>query len=388
MDQIELAEFAKNSENKEGSEFTPEVQENGIEQGSLIVSKFYNTMLGSITRVMKSWNAEFVKILNSAGIAPSSLTNEQLYNALIRLIRANSVGLQIGDLIPNIGTTSPFGRVLCNGQTITDCKTVFPDFYDYVINHTKTLTPAQWRDQVRIYGQCGYCGVSGDDIIVPLITRPISGVTNIGDAGRAINDTMRPIRGTFDAPDLTDDIVTPEVTGAFYTYVGNYRDSNNGSKRGHAIGFDSSRLGSNYNGKETRGKQIMYPYYIQVYTAAAVDSQVNVQELIYMLKYQNQLGVINIELTSGSIPLESSGIYTMTMTGNTTFVMPSNIDTSMFNQILVQLHIAADNLTIDWGTTKYFSGSPMVAQGYYNMIWEYDKLQNAWIVGQVEKIVV
>ena len=63
MDQNKLAEFAKSSENKEGQEFTTAVQEAGIAQGSLIVSRLFNTMLGDVTRVMKSWNEELVNVL-------------------------------------------------------------------------------------------------------------------------------------------------------------------------------------------------------------------------------------------------------------------------------------------------------------------------------------
>ena len=76
MDQFKLAEFAKKSENKENpAVFTESVQENGIAQGTLIVSRLFNTMLGETTRVMKSWNAELVKVL------------EQLISSLLNLLK-------------------------------------------------------------------------------------------------------------------------------------------------------------------------------------------------------------------------------------------------------------------------------------------------------------
>ena len=382
MDQFTLAEFAKVSENKEGADFTQEVQEQGIEQGELIVSKLYNTMLGSITKVMKSWNAEIVKVLSEAGLTPSALTNEQLYNAILTLIGRNSYGCQLGDLIPNIGTTSPIGRVLCNGQRLTNCATMFPDFYTYVKTKTPYKTVAEWNAQKTAYGQCGFCAVDGNDVIVPLITRPISGVSNLNQTGQAINDTMRPITGSFGSGEKYND-VTP--TGAFYKLDQRNRTAGDGTNTPQKIGFNSGRLGTAYNGSETRGKQVQYPYYIQIYTVANT-GVADVTELVDLLKYQNQLGITAIAATSGNISLSSGGLYTMTLADNTVFTLTTPEDTSMFNQILLQLRITNSSATIDWGTDKYFQSEPITDEGFYNIVWEYDVLQGAWVVGQLVKV--
>ena len=382
MDQFTLAEFAKVSENKEGADFTPEVQEQGIEQGELIVSKLYNTMLGSITKVMKSWNAEIVKVLSEAGLTPSALTNEQLYNAILALIGRNSYGCQLGDLIPNISTTSPLGRVLCNGQRLTDCATMFPDFYTYVKTKTPYKTVAEFNAQVTAYGQCGFCAVDGNDVIVPLITRPISGVSNLNQTGQALNDTMRPITGTFASGDKYDEV---PATGAFYKLNETNRTAGDGTNRPKKLGFDSGRLGTAYSGSETRGKQVQYPYYIQVYTTSNT-GVANVAELVDLLKYQNQLGITAISSTSGNISLAAGGLYTMTLSDNTVFTLPTPEDTTMFNQIMLQLHITNASATIDWGTTVYFQAEPTIAEGFYNIVWEYDVLQGAWVVGQLTKV--
>ena len=387
MDQLELAEFAKVSENKEDpSTFTETVQEQGIAQGSLIVSRLYNTMLGSITRVMKSWNTELVNVLDAAGINPSALTDEQLLAAILQLIKQNSNGLQLGDLIPNIGTVSPVGRALCNGQRLTNCQTVFPDFYTYVTTKTPYKTVGEWNAQVSVYGQCGYCAVDGADVILPLITRPISGVSNIDQTGQAILDTMRPIKGKAGTQPGLDG--TYRLEGAFTTDAGNVRvdEGSSNSWNYPNLVLDSSRLGARYNGTETRGKQVQYPYYIQIYTAPSSQALVNTAELVDMLRYQNQVGITNLTQTSGNIPLASGGIYTLTLSGNTTFVLPTPEDKTLLNQILVQLNITAAAITVNWGTTNYFSGQPSTNIGHSNVIFEYDALLDAWVVGQIEKV--
>ena len=98
MEEFTLAEFAKNSENKEGTDFTPSVQENGIEQGTLIVSKLYNTMLGKITKYLRSINAELISILEEADMTPSELSEEQLLTAVMKLINQSS-GHLIGEIV-------------------------------------------------------------------------------------------------------------------------------------------------------------------------------------------------------------------------------------------------------------------------------------------------
>lgn len=382
MDQIRLAEFAKSSENKEGPEFTEAVQEAGIAQGSLIVSRLYNTMLGDITRVMKSWNEELVNVLGEVGITPSALTNEQLLAAFIAIVKKYSGGTQLGDLVPNIGTTSPIGRVLCNGARLTDCKTLFPDFYNYVITSTPYKTVTQFNQQVSTYGQCGFCAVDGNDVIVPLITRPISGVSNLSQTGQAVNDTMRPLTGSVGRFFGNDN----EASGIFekVPYHNTYGDDGAGTWTAYRIDVKSAKLGAAYNGTETRGKQVQYPYYIQIYTAASSQAMVNATELVDMLKYQNQLGILALP-TGGSINLASGGIYRGVVSQNTTFVLPEVKDNTLLNQILIQLEIQGTP-TINWGTTKYFSGEPSASEGNYNIIYEYDSLVNGWVVGQIEKV--
>lgn len=387
MDQFELAEFAKNSENKEGSDFTPAVQEAGIEQGSLIVSRLYNTMLGSITRVMKNWSAEISRVITEAGLTPSALSEEQLYNAIITLINKNSYGCQMGDLIPNIGTVSPLGRVLCNGQRLAGCKTMFPDFYNYVVNSTPYKTLAEFNTQVATYGQCGFCAVDGDDVLVPLITRPISGVSNLSETGQAVLDTMRPITGKVGG--LNTWIAQGGTTdGAFfndYEIRGGDVKGGGGRDYSYQASMNSGRLGARYNGSETRGKQVQYPYYIQVFSAVS-ESVANVKDLVDLLKYQNQVGITSIESSSGTIGLAAGGIYTMTMTGDTNFTLPTPEDTSNLNQILLQLQIAVGSLNIGWGTEHYFNEAPINEIGNYNVMWEYDVLLSSWVVGQIIKV--
>ena len=385
MDQFKLAEFAKKSENKENpAVFTESVQENGIAQGTLIVSRLFNTMLGETTRVMKSWNAELVKVLDAAGLTPTALSDEQLLSAFLTLIKKNSNGLQLGDLVPNIGTTSPLGRVLCNGQRLGNCKRIFPDFYDYVVKNTPYKTVAEWNAQVAKFGQCGFCAVDGDDVIVPLITRTISGVKDLSQCGQAVNDTMRPLTGSVGRFFGNDN----EASGIFekVRYDNTYGNDGSGTWSAFRIDVKSAKLGAAYNGTETRWKCVQYPYYIQVYTGATSQGMADTAALVDLLKYQNQLGILPLP-KGNTVNLASGGIYSGAVNSDVTFILPAVTDKSLLNQILIQLDISGDP-KINWGTTNYFSGEPSTSAGNYNIIYEFDNLLNAWVVGQVEKVVL
>lgn len=166
MDSFNLAEFAKNSENKEDAGFTPAVQEAGIEQGSLIVSRLYNTMLGEVTRVLKSWNSELTKILTEAGITPSALSNEQLYTAINTLIESKNMSTKADTDLANVTTA---GKTLSNSwispnwsSSVTISKSVWPytfaeyGWYVFVLQGNAYSDGSLYLNNIRIgYMQSG-----------------------------------------------------------------------------------------------------------------------------------------------------------------------------------------------------------------------------------------
>lgn len=289
------------------------------------------------------------------------------------------IGLHVGDLLPNIGNEPPAGRMLCNGQRVTDCQILYPEFYAYVLAKTSYKTVAEFNAQVAEYGQCGYPAVDGADVILPLITRPISGVETLAQTGMSVLDSMRPITGA--GVRVSQDEFP---TGAFYNIRAGLRGFET-SPYGRSIGLNSGLLGARYNGSETRGKQVCYPYCVVVYTTIPDKATVDVAELVALVKEQNQLGVQNLPASSGNITLASGGMYKGVLTGNAVFVLPTVSDNSNFNQILIQLEIP-EGVTVNWGTTLYLGAEPSSSAGNYNVIFEYDALLEKWAVGSLVKM--
>ena len=86
---------------------------------------------------------------------------------------------------------------------------------------------------------------------------------------------------------------------------------------------------------------------------------------------------------------ESFNAYTMAITANTTFVLPTISDNTKHYEILINASFSSASLTIAWGTTYFFNGTaPTIEAGNFNIIYEWDNLLQQWVCGLVKKAVV
>ena len=89
--------------------------------------------------------------------------------------------------------------------------------------------------------------------------------------------------------------------------------------------------------------------------------------------------------TSGTITLAVNKIYTLSVTGATTFSLPTPSNKNVFNQIKVMLKVTGTP-TINWGTTNFFNNeTPTIKAGNYDVYFDYDNLMSAWVVGVMSK---
>ncbi len=92
-----------------------------------------------------------------------------------------------------------------------------------------------------------------------------------------------------------------------------------------------------------------------------------------------------ISATSGSINLEVTRVYKMTVTGTTTFVLPATPVADKHNQIKLMLKVTGTP-TINWGTTNFFNKqTPDITEGYYDVYFDYDPNLAAWVCGVMAK---
>lgn len=99
--------------------------------------------------------------------------------------------------------------------------------------------------------------------------------------------------------------------------------------------------------------------------------------------YQQPLAPITA--TSGTVALEVNKIYTMEISGATTFTLPVSVNTAYFNQIKIMAKVTGTP-TIDWGTTYFMNKSaPELEAGCYDFYFDYDPNLAGWVVGAISK---
>lgn len=112
----------------------------------------------------------------------------------------------------------------------------------------------------------------------------------------------------------------------------------------------------------------------------------------YLTQHQDISGkediakTINILSTSGTIALTDNSVNSINVAGNVTFTLPTVSDNTTFHQILVQIYMST-LYSINVGTTYFFnSESPdLSARGVYDLIFEYDKVNQYWVCGGFKK---
>lgn len=90
--------------------------------------------------------------------------------------------------------------------------------------------------------------------------------------------------------------------------------------------------------------------------------------------------ILNITATSGNITLRTNTVNSMSISGDTTFVLPQTVNNNILNKIILQIKITGTQ-TIDWGTTHYLVDSFTLTPGTYDIVYEYDSLNSYWKVG-------
>lgn len=99
----------------------------------------------------------------------------------------------------------------------------------------------------------------------------------------------------------------------------------------------------------------------------------------------NQPEIINLEATSGTVELMADKIYSIEITEETAFSLPTDVETQHFHQIKVIMKITGTP-TINWGTTYFFNKElPEIEAQNYDVYFDYDNFLGGWVCGIVSK---
>lgn len=112
------------------------------------------------------------------------------------------------------------------------------------------------------------------------------------------------------------------------------------------------------------------------------DSTSQLATTSFVVNYSNP--IINITQTSGTIKLDENKFYKVSLSGATTFSLPTPKNIDVKNQIKVYLRLNSANLQINWGTGQYLAGnSPLTYQGNYIVFYDWNPNTGTWSVGSL-----
>ena len=104
----------------------------------------------------------------------------------------------IFEVFYSTSTATPRGAFpLWTGETITDCRTLYPTFYQKALEYRdsgkiRTLDATAYNNEVSTYGECGAFVIdeSTGSIRLPMITRFVSSLDAMSDIGITKNDSV------------------------------------------------------------------------------------------------------------------------------------------------------------------------------------------------------
>lgn len=103
--------------------------------------------------------------------------------------------------------------------------------------------------------------------------------------------------------------------------------------------------------------------------------------------YSPVIAVVSPTVSNNTYALEANKLNKIELSVGAAFSLPSSaqIPQNRLNQILVQLKLTVNNISIDWGTTTYISdvAPDISAAGYYNVYYEWNEHMQGWSVNAV-----
>ena len=213
---------------------------------------------------------------------------------------ANVAGIPIGTIFPYVCKRPPNGAYLLNGQTITNCSTLYPKFWEWInaevsAGYIRAVADnATFDAEVSAKGNCGAFvlnagGVTGA-IRLPLIWDGFIMGASSDQQGQTLAAGLPNITGTFNAHTFTD-----TVSGAFSNgedgRSGNYV---NGATMPNTV-FDASDSNAIYGASSTvQPPAVRFPYCRQGYHATSPLSEQQAAQLASEMQIRADTGLSNL----------------------------------------------------------------------------------------------
>ena len=233
----------------------------------------------------------------------------------------NIFTLPIGLIYAYTGTDVPAGGLRLNGQTLENCDTMLPDFYNWVLTNGIRGTLAEYTTALTAYDdQCGFFGVDEDTktVRLPKLTHFLGAAVDVSEFGTAQLAGLPNITGSVSATIPTN----PVNTGAMYTDEGGSGAVT--SQGSYKVVFDASHVNPIYGRSTTvTPANVRYPYIIHVYSSAVSASVAQATEFAGLVDgLRSDVPALaahaampskrNIEISLNPFSIEGNAVYVST----------------------------------------------------------------------------
>ena len=255
-------------------------------------------------------------------------------------------------------TTTPRGAFpLWTGETITNCKTLYPTFWEraleYQTNGTiRVVSSTVYNQEVSTYGECGafVIDTNAGSIRLPKITRFVSSLNAISNIGVTLPAGLPNITGTFGGVSRrANNRITP--TGAFTSLREPFDWGPSGDEASYAneIQFDASKSNSAYGSANTvQPPSVRLALYIQVFNTITPSATTDLEARVGVLE-ANAIMFARHDFTAvtgtGGWQQNSDGLYEYTFMTNhftSSHIYMTETGGSVLVDESVEVHIVGD----------------------------------------------
>lgn len=246
---------------------------------------------------------------------------------------------------------------LWTGETITNCKTLYPTFYQKALEYRdsgkiRVVTSTVYEQELTTYGECGAFVIdeSTGNIRLPMITRFVSSLDAMGDVGITKNDML--LAHTHTTPN--GEIVVRSNTIGGGDGGDHWHNQDNGSNVTGSTG-----------GSENLPKHVRLALYIQVYNSVTATAITDLDARVGVLEH-NAIMFARHDFTASQWNDNSDGTFTYTFNTNhftSSHIYMNETGGSVLVDESVEVHIEGSTET-DASSRKVRLVSPQQFSGY------------------------
>lgn len=333
--------FTQETDIQNNTAFFPEVIEKALDKLTMISQQLKEKSERSLTLLPGEGGADLQSFIErvsaaetAAATAETAAEQTERDSAFVREALQKSAGLPIGAVFAYQGATPPEGAYLLNGQTIANCRELYPKFWEWVTTAgVRSVDSDAYETELSATGVCGgfvINSANGSVRLPSVVDGTLWGadISNIGQSLAAglpnITGEWQAVHGTYAGENNYFNVegAIKHIASENSRNGKDVRGNTSSTAPGDRLGFDASRSNSIYGNSDTvQPPAIRVSWCIQVYNATTSLSEQEAAHLASLL--QVKAGGDNIRKEAAMRVWESEE---QTITNSTLYQLTHNLN--------------------------------------------------------------